>query len=297
MSVFLQIIVLLLALAQAAPAQTRPKATDSTPSGPPAAAEHSPAGSDSALERRTWTVENQERTALVHIPPDAAKTETPVVFAFHGHGGSALQASLSFRMHTLWPDAIVVYMTGLPTPGVLTDPEGKRNGWQNREGLHGDRDLKFFDAVLATLKNEYKLDERRIYAMGHSNGGGFTYLLWQTRPDVFAAFAPSGAFTMQARSLKPKPAMHIAGKNDELVKFAFQERTIEAVRKVDGCAETGEEWAANCTLYPSKTGTPFVTFLYNGTHKYPAEAPALIVRFFKEHAKPATNEAEIKPAK
>jgi hypothetical protein len=30
-----------------------------------------------------------------------------------------------------------------------------------------------------------------------------------------------------------------------------------------------------------------VTFIHAGDHKYPAEAPPLVVRFFKEHARPA----------
>lgn len=238
------------------------------------------------LARRTWTLEGEERFALLHVPREAARTDAPVVFAFHGHGGSARQAARSFRMHAEWPEAIVVYMQGLPTPGRLVDPEGKRNGWQNRAGVLGDRDLKFFDAVLATLKAEYRIDARRIYAMGHSNGGGFTYLLWRERPDVFAAFAPSGAFTLQAANLAPRPVMHIAGRKDELVKFEWQQRTIDAVRKLNGCAGEGEPWGRDCTLYPSKSGTPLVTMIYNGSHRYPAEAPALIAKFFREQVRP-----------
>ena len=292
MRVLSRVAVVMLSLAQVALAQSPPKSPQAPPSVAPATPEQPPGRVGSELEPRTWTVEGQERTALLHIPPEARKTQTPIVFAFHGHGGSAFQASRSFRMHTLWPEAIVVYMEGLPTPGLLTDPQGNRRGWQNRDGLQGDRDLKFFDAVLATLKKDYLIDERRIYAMGHSNGGGFTFLLWRTRPEVFAAFAPSGAFTAQARSLKPKPAMHIAGKNDDLVKFEYQERTIEAIRKVNGCTEKGEPWGQDCTLYPSKAGTPLVTLFYDGTHKYPTEAPPLIVKFFKEQAKPVPKELE-----
>ncbi len=240
---------------------------------------------DSKLERKSWTVEDVERTALIYVPEDADKKDSPVVFAFHGHGGSARQAARSFHMHKEWPEAIVVYMDGLPTPGQLTDPEGKKNGWQGRQGLQGDRDLKFFDAVLETLKKDYKVDEKRIYSMGHSNGGGFTYLLWKMRGDVFAAFAPSGAFSMQVKSFIPKPAMHIAGKKDELVKFSHQERMIDAVKKVNGCDDKGTEWAKDCTLYTSKGGTPLVTLVYDGSHKYPQEAPPLIVKFFKEQVK------------
>lgn len=247
-----------------------------------------------ALERRTWTVDQVERVALVHVPRDAGTKATPVVFAFHGHGGNARNASRMFRMHELWPEALVVYMEGLPTPGALTDPDGKLNGWQNREGQQNDRDLKFFDAVLATLRKDYKVDERRVYAMGHSNGGGFTYLLWLKRPDVFAAFAPSGAFSLEAKNLKPKPAMHIAGKNDDLVKFQYQERMMAGVRKINGCAEQGREWAKDCTLYESPGGTPLVTYIYDGTHKYPNEAPELVVRFLKGQAQPEKDGASDK---
>ena len=89
----------------------------------------------------------------------------PVVFAFHGHGGSMQNAARSFGFHTLWPEAVVVYPQGLNTPDRLTDPEGKKPGWQSAAGDQGDRDLKFFDAVLKNLRQDYKVDSRRIYAI------------------------------------------------------------------------------------------------------------------------------------
>jgi polyhydroxybutyrate depolymerase len=55
------------------------------------------------------------------------------------------------------------------------------------------------------------------------------------------------------------------------------------VRKLDGCAATGEAWAKDCTLYPSATGTPVVTLIHQGGHIVPPAAPALIVKFFKQH--------------
>src|SRR3989442_764734 len=80
---------------------------------------------------------------------------------------------------------------GQPRPGSGRDPEGKQPGWQHAAGDHGDRDLKFFDAVLATMKEKHHIDENRVYSMGHSNGGGFTYLLAIARPGTFAAIGPS----------------------------------------------------------------------------------------------------------
>ena len=236
--------------------------------------------------RREWTVDGVTREALVHAPSKAKTEATPLVFAFHGHGGTMNNAARTFAYHTLWPDAIVVYPQGLNTPGRLTDPEGKKPGWQSGPGDQGDRDLKFFDTILESLRHDCKVDAKRIYATGHSNGGGFTYLLWAMRGDRFAAVAPSAAAAPKVQSLlKPKPVLHLAGENDPLVKYAWQQFTMTALRKLNECGE-GKSWEKFCTLYPSKIGTPVVTFIHPGGHQFPSEAPATIVKFFKEHARP-----------
>ncbi len=249
----------------------------------------STAGAGGSLARRAWTVDGVVREALVHMPPQVGKSAAPVVFAFHGHGGSMQNAARTFSIHAGWPEAIVVYPQGLNTPGRLTDPEGRKPGWQSALGDQSDRDLKFFDAILASLQKDYKVDPRRIYATGHSNGGGFTYLLWAARGDKFAAFAPSAAAATRTRTqLKPKPVLHVAGENDTLVKFAWQQQMMDALRKLNQCAE-GQPWEGEkgCTLYPSKDGAPVVTFTHPGAHVFPSVAPALIVKFFQQHTLPS----------
>ena len=162
--------------------------------------------------------------------------------------------------------------------------------------------------MLATLKTDYKVDAKRIYATGHSNGGGFTYLLWGTRGDVFAAVAPCAAAALigngaapasmptalarqieasreSMKNVKPKPVFHMAGENDPLVRFEWQNRTIEAIRKLNGCGK-GKPLGGYCTLYPSKSGTPVVTYIHPGGHQLPDDVPPLIVKFFKQHAQP-----------
>ena len=237
--------------------------------------------------QRSWKVDGGERLALIYIPTAARTEKSPLIFAFHGHGGNMHYAARKFNYHTLWPEAIVVYMQGLPTPGALTDPQGLRNGWQSAAGTQGDRDLKFFDAVLASLQHEVKVDDKRIFATGHSNGGAFTYLLWAERGDTFAAVAPCAAIAARSQpKLKPKPVMHVAGENDPLVRYAWQQRTMDALKKLNGCDATGKEWAKSgsttCTVYSSKSGPPVVTAIYPGAHNLPDEASALIVKFFKE---------------
>jgi polyhydroxybutyrate depolymerase len=241
----------------------------------------------------TLKVDDLERTALVFAPTGSTGTSagggsqsSPLVFVFHGHGGNSQQAAYSFNLHNLWPEAIVVYPQGVPTPGRLTDPEGKRNGWQHSLGDQQDRDLKFFDALLTKLKAEYRVDNARIYSTGHSNGGAFTFLLWVNRGDVFAAIAPSAA-AMSPKMVRPKPlpVMELAGETDRLVKYEWQQMTMDYVKKINGCEAKGKPSGEFCTEYPSPTGTPFVSYIHPGGHQFPKAAAQRFVEFFQAHSK------------
>lgn len=235
------------------------------------------------LQPMDLTVDGAARTAVVYVPPGKPTGSLPLVFVFHGHGGTSRNALNTFGINRLWPEAISVYPQGLNTPGKLTDPEGLRSGWQKTVSDQGDRDLHFFDAMLTQLKKDYPVDPKRIYCTGHSNGAGFTYLLWLARPEVFAAMAPCSGAAAYAAQLTPKPAMILGGQNDPLVKFEWQEMMMDAVRKINGCDPKGEPWQGAGTLYPSNGGTPLVTFIYPGGHSMDPAEPALIVKFFREH--------------
>jgi polyhydroxybutyrate depolymerase len=234
-----------------------------------------------------WKVGDTVREALVYIPSTAKTQATPVVFIFHGHGGSMQNMFRGHGFERLWPEAIIISPQGLNTPGQLVDPEGKLPGWQKAPGDMNNRDLHFFDAMLQTLRQDYKVDDKRIYATGHSNGGGFTYLLWATRGDVFAAVAPSAAVAAKVVGLlKPKPAMHIMGENDPLVKPEWQRAMCKQILKIDNCSRDGQSYAADATFYPSATGTPVVLYVHPGGHVYPTEANAVVIKFFKSIEKP-----------
>jgi polyhydroxybutyrate depolymerase len=232
---------------------------------------------------RTWQVDGVTREALVYVSPHAATQATPVIFAFHGHGGGMRGAARMWTYHTLWPDALVIYPQGLPTPGMLTDSAGARSGWQSAVGKQGDRDLKFFDAMLASLRKEYRVDDHRIYATGFSNGGLFTYVLWHARGDQLAAVAPIAAVDSSPEpKLTPKPVFDVAGEHDPLVKFAWQEHMLDVLRRVNQCgaAQPAEH---GCVSYPSKIDAPLVTYFHAGAHEVPSAVPALIVAFFQQH--------------
>src|SRR4051794_32335357 len=105
-----------------------------------------------ALELRTIKVDGVEREALVSAPNSApaSATPAPLILAFHGYGGNMRKAASTFRLHEQWPEAVVVYMQGLPTPNP-SDPDHPRPGWDVMKPPPGNRDVKFVDALLSDL--------------------------------------------------------------------------------------------------------------------------------------------------
>jgi polyhydroxybutyrate depolymerase len=234
--------------------------------------------------RRQFTVEGVERHALVFAPRSALDSPAPVVFAFHGHGGTAQQSAEMFGYHQAWEEAIVVYPQGLPTP-TNSDPAGKKPGWTTSGSKSDNRDLKFFDVMLGELKKEFQVDDRRIYASGTSNGGFFTYTLWGARPDVLAAVAPAAATTRRLEDqLTPKPVFLVAGEMDPVVKIESQRATIEFVRKLNNCGEGRPGRRPAITNYQSPDGNTVASFIHSRGHGFPEEASQPIVEFFKRHA-------------
>jgi polyhydroxybutyrate depolymerase len=240
---------------------------------------------------RTWTVDGVKRIALVRVPTGVSG-QLAVVFGWHGHGGRSTHSAARWGYADIDTTSILVFPQGLPTVSPLVDKEGRMPGWQTSVDSEGGRDIKLFDTILADLKKEQSVDERRIFSMGHSNGAAFSYLLWQARPEVIAAVGSvAGSLRADTKVASPMPVIHVAGEKDPLVKFAWQKATFAAIRRINGCAEEGKPWAKEgvleATLYPSTKGAPLVTAIHAGGHEYAKGSTELIVRFFKENPKSA----------
>ena len=240
---------------------------------------------------KSWEVDGVKRTALVRVPAGVSG-QLAVVFGWHGHGGRSTHSAGRWGYAEIDTTSILVFPQGLPTVSPLVDKEGRMPGWQTSVDSEGGRDIKLFDTILAHLKKEHAVDDRRIYSMGHSNGAAFSYLLWQARPDVLAAIGSvAGSLRGDVKIDSPLPVIHVAGKKDPIVKFAWQQMTFAAVRRFNGCAEEGKLWAKegvlDATIFASTKGAPLVTAIHAGGHEYAKGSTELIVRFFKENPKPA----------
>jgi polyhydroxybutyrate depolymerase len=237
--------------------------------------------------RRTFLVDGEQRSAIIY--PNSApapKTGAPLVFVFHGHGGRAEGAARRFDIHRLWTEAVVVYMQGLPGVEGITDPEGRKSGWQKSPSTLGDRDVRFFDIALKEIQKEFKTDPSRVYALGHSNGARFANLLWNMRGDSLAALCSAsaqGGYLL--RDVAPKSIFMIAGEKDHLVPFQTQRLSIDFIRRRMQADSSKARTEGYARFEPAIDGTEVVTYIHPGGHQFPEEALPMVVSFFQRNVR------------
>jgi polyhydroxybutyrate depolymerase len=131
----------------------------------------------------------EKRRYIVYLPSAYAgqpQKSFPVVFNFHGGGMSMAEQMLYTQMNRAAErhQFIAVY------------PAGIKQDWNVGFGmsyLEGSDDIGFTEALLAKLKQEYRVDSKRVYATGLSRGGFFALRIAAELPHRFAAVASVGA--------------------------------------------------------------------------------------------------------
>jgi polyhydroxybutyrate depolymerase len=179
----------------------------------------------SAAEWFQEAVEFQGRQRTFKIyRPSSAPFHPAVVFVFHGtsspgHGVDNIVSITHFdrvaeRHHFLviFPEAV---------EGNWNDGRRNEDAVANREGVD---DIGFVDRILGYLKTRWKIDSRKVYATGYSNGAIFVQYLAAERSSWIAAIAPVCG-TMAVHSFQsfhppyPVSVLEIHGTNDPVVPY------------------------------------------------------------------------------
>jgi len=116
----------------------------------------------------------------------------PLIVALHGNGGTedtmlpssnSLMAKLAEQF-----GYIVASPKGYrPDGGYGGKTEDSWDPLHARASRFSEMDVM---SVLRLVREEYRIDDNRIYLMGHSGGGGGTWRLGAKYPDIWAALGP-----------------------------------------------------------------------------------------------------------
>ena len=179
----------------------------------------------------------RERNYIVHLPPkEKMNGSVPLLFHLHGGGGTAKgTAGLTFGRFNELADRdgfIVVY------------PNAINKNWNDGRKLEDViawkediDDVGFITAIVDKLKQKYKIDNKRIFTTGMSNGGFMTSRLLCDRADIFSGGAILTAslskdYMPKCDPEKPVAVMVMNGTEDPLV--PYDGGLIKVFRKTRG---------------------------------------------------------------
>jgi polyhydroxybutyrate depolymerase len=208
-------------------------------------------------------------------------TPMPVVFAWHGLGGTSELARLYFQIEAAADGrAIFVYPQGVPQELV-----GGQTGWDTTAA---GADVQFFDTMLEEVSQNLCVDPERVFSTGHSFGGYMTNALGCFRGSVLRAIGPvSGGPPFGACEPETVAAWLAHGTGDQVVPFSQGESARDSLLGRNGCAETSTAVdPAPCAAYDGcADGTPVVWCAHDETelqgHAWPRFAGAAIWAFFE----------------
>lgn len=190
---------------------------------------------------RTVTLQHGglQRSYLLHAPTGYdGSTAAPLILDFHGlTSNSSQQAFVSgFRALSNRAGFLVAW------------PQGIGNSWNAGTGCCGNAqrdkidDVGFARAVVEHVQSAYRVDARRVYVTGLSNGGAMTHRLAAQAADVFAAAAVfAGLLVVPANPSRPIAVISFHGYGDSTVPYAgtqflpSAQAAIQAWSQADKC--------------------------------------------------------------
>ena len=213
-----------------------------------------------ATTSETITSQNRTRRYLLHIPStlDAAQA-APLVLVYHGGSDTPEHTETMTRFSDLADREhfVVAYLEGIQKSWA----DGRASTPAETLGVD---DVAFSRAVVADIGTRRRIEARRVYATGPSNGGIFANRLGCDAADTFAAIGPvigglASNLVSQCRPSAPIAVAAVQGVADQVVPFdggAVGEDLRPAHGgRIEGSRATEAFWASanGCSATPNVT--------------------------------------------
>lgn len=185
-----------------------------------------------------------------------ADRPAPLIVLLHGYGssGARIESYLKLGEFVDSHGFFLVHPDG-------TEATGERNPrfWNASKACcnFGDQtvdDSAYVLSVINAFKAAYEIDPKRVYLVGHSNGGFMSYRAAHEHSGTIAAIVSlAGAASTDDRPAPPNPVhiLQIHGTDDPTIKYDGDEirgstypgavETVERWAEYNGCAAPGRE--------------------------------------------------------
>ncbi len=173
------------------------------------------------------------RTFDVHLPSINPPQNLPVLFCFHGTGGSSAGMAATSGFNTLSDgnNFIAVYPQGVQIGAdiqwnVYVDDQPGHAGVGD---ANAPDDIRFTRDMIDKLVLDFNIDRKRVYASGLSNGAFMCYALSMFAYNEIKAIAPVAGnlwadqkyleTLLASGTVTPMPVMHVHGTADNVVDY------------------------------------------------------------------------------
>ncbi len=139
------------------------------------------------MQSGSLEVDGLSRHYEVFVPQTHKSVPLPVIIALHGRTetGAGMAQRTGFNELAEREGVVVLY------------PDAANGEWNYTAGIPGypdaPDDVAFLDTLVQKLSGEVRIDPKRLYAAGFSNGGFMTERLACSAPGRYAAFASVAA--------------------------------------------------------------------------------------------------------
>lgn len=150
----------------------------------------------------------------------------PLIISLHGYGATDIYQNWFFNA------ADFVYDKKF----FLAMPLGISRSWDF--SIKRLRDQEFILDLITELSKKYPIDPKRIYLVGHSNGGIFALNFACKMNKTVAAVMPIGAFAnYRAKDCSEHilPTLIVHGDQDKVVRYSLSRHTFRKMARINYC--------------------------------------------------------------